>query len=141
MDTPLAAPIQSTSRFRCAWCFRWRGLRAGRESRALAKLARDARTPDAACYHRPMPVPRRFPPPWSLEERQKSFIVKGANGQQIAYLYFEDEPQRQMSTSGHRLPASSNQTSQLNGLSALIYLCWKWLIEFNADCVLRSPNY
>ena len=30
-------------------------------------------------------------------ERQESFIVKDANGQQLAYLYFEDEPQRQMS--------------------------------------------
>jgi len=27
-----------------------------------------------------------------FEERQESFIVKDANGQQIAYLYFEDEP-------------------------------------------------
>ena len=44
-----------------------------------------------------MPSPRRFPPPWSIEERTESFIVKDANGQQIAYLYFEDEPQRQMS--------------------------------------------
>jgi hypothetical protein len=44
-----------------------------------------------------MPSPRRFSPPWSIEERQESFIVKDANGQQIAYLYFEDEPQRQMS--------------------------------------------
>jgi hypothetical protein len=35
---------------------------------------------------------RRFPPPWSIEERQESFIVKDANGQQLAYLYFEDEP-------------------------------------------------
>jgi hypothetical protein len=43
-------------------------------------------------------MPRRFPPPWSIEERQVSFIVKDTNGQQIAYLYFEDEPQRQMST-------------------------------------------
>jgi Glutaminase len=42
-------------------------------------------------------MPRRFPPPWSIEERQESFIVKDANGQQLAYLYFEDEPQRQMS--------------------------------------------
>jgi hypothetical protein len=41
-----------------------------------------------------MPSPRRFPPPWSIEERQESFIVKDANGQQLAYLYFEDEPQR-----------------------------------------------
>ena len=40
---------------------------------------------------------RRFLPPWSIEERQESFIVKDANGQQLAYLYFEDEPQRQMS--------------------------------------------
>ena len=40
---------------------------------------------------------RRFPPPWSIEERQESFIVKDANAQALAYLYFEDEPQRQMS--------------------------------------------
>ena len=44
-----------------------------------------------------MTAPRRFPQPWSIEERQESFIVKDANGQQLAYLYFEDEPQRQMS--------------------------------------------
>ena len=44
-----------------------------------------------------MPSPRRFPPPWSVEEHEESFIVKDANGQQLAYLYFEDEPQRQMS--------------------------------------------
>jgi len=42
-------------------------------------------------------MPRRFPPPWSIEERQESFIVKDASGQRLAYLYFEDEPQRQMS--------------------------------------------
>jgi hypothetical protein len=44
-----------------------------------------------------MTAPRRFPQPWSIEERQESFVVKDANGQQLAYLYFEDEPQRQMS--------------------------------------------
>jgi hypothetical protein len=42
-------------------------------------------------------MPRRFPPPWSIEERQESFIVTDANGQHLAYVYFEDEPQRQMS--------------------------------------------
>ena len=45
-----------------------------------------------------MPPPRRFPPPWLIDERTESFIVKDANGQQIAYLYFEDEPQRRLST-------------------------------------------
>ena len=45
-----------------------------------------------------MPSPRRFPPPWSIEEGTESFTVKDANGQALAYLYFEDEPQRQLST-------------------------------------------
>ena len=40
---------------------------------------------------------RRFPPSWSIEERQESFIVTDATGQALAYVYFEDEPQRQMS--------------------------------------------
>jgi hypothetical protein len=39
---------------------------------------------------------RRFRRP-GLEERQESFIVKDANGQQLAYLFFEDESQRLMS--------------------------------------------
>jgi hypothetical protein len=39
-------------------------------------------------------APRRFPPPWSIEERQASFIVKDGNGQALAYVYFEEEPVR-----------------------------------------------
>ena len=35
---------------------------------------------------------RRFPPPWTAEERPACFIVKDANGQALAYVYFEDEP-------------------------------------------------
>jgi hypothetical protein len=37
---------------------------------------------------------RRFPPPWSIEERQACFIVKDGNGQALAYVYFEEEPGR-----------------------------------------------
>jgi hypothetical protein len=37
---------------------------------------------------------RRFPPPWSVEEQAASFVVRDHSGQQIAYVYFEDEPGR-----------------------------------------------
>ena len=41
-----------------------------------------------------MVTPRRFPPPWSVEERDACFFVKDRDGQQLAYVYFEDEPGR-----------------------------------------------
>ena len=35
---------------------------------------------------------RRFPPPWSVEEYNDAcFIVRDNDGQQLAYVYFEDE--------------------------------------------------
>ena len=37
---------------------------------------------------------RRFPPPWAAEETDTCFIVRDANGQALAYVYFEDEPGR-----------------------------------------------
>ena len=42
---------------------------------------------------------RRFPPPWHVEHRPggESLIIRDANGQALAYVYFEDEPQRQRS--------------------------------------------
>ena len=39
-----------------------------------------------------MPSPRRFPPPWPIEELNAAF--SDANGQQLAYVYFEKEPGR-----------------------------------------------
>jgi hypothetical protein len=38
---------------------------------------------------------RRFPPPWDIEEYNRScFIVRDNNGQALAYVYFENEPGR-----------------------------------------------
>jgi hypothetical protein len=37
---------------------------------------------------------RRFPPPWSIEDIGAAFVVKDSNGQQLAYVYYEDEPGR-----------------------------------------------
>jgi len=37
---------------------------------------------------------RRFPPPWFLEEQPACFVVRDANRQQLAYVYYENEPGR-----------------------------------------------
>jgi hypothetical protein len=42
----------------------------------------------------PQITTRRFPPPWSVEELEACFVVRDHNGQQLAYVYFEDEPGR-----------------------------------------------
>jgi hypothetical protein len=38
--------------------------------------------------------PRRFPPPWIVEDIGAAFVVKDSAGQKRAYVYFEDEPGR-----------------------------------------------
>jgi hypothetical protein len=38
--------------------------------------------------------PRRFPPPWSIDELEACFVVIDSSGQKLAYVYFEDEPGR-----------------------------------------------
>jgi hypothetical protein len=37
----------------------------------------------------------RFPRPWTVEEYNDAcFVVRDHNGQQLAYVYFEEEPGR-----------------------------------------------
>jgi hypothetical protein len=39
--------------------------------------------------------PRRFPPPWSIDEANNAcFIVRDSTGQALGYFYFENEPGR-----------------------------------------------
>jgi hypothetical protein len=40
--------------------------------------------------------PRRFPPPWWIDEATESFCVRDFNGQALAYVYFEDESGRRV---------------------------------------------
>ena len=42
-----------------------------------------------------VPTPRRFPPPWIVEDHLACFIVKDSDGQALAYVYYEEEPERQ----------------------------------------------
>jgi endo-1,4-beta-D-glucanase Y len=37
---------------------------------------------------------RRFPPPWSGEVQPNHYVVRAANKQQLAYVYYESEPGR-----------------------------------------------
>ena len=37
---------------------------------------------------------RHFPPPWSVEELDSCFVVRDANRQALAYMYFEKGPRR-----------------------------------------------
>ena len=46
--------------------------------------------PVAGSATRHMP-PRRFPPPWSVEESDACFVGRDHNGQQLAYVYYEEE--------------------------------------------------
>jgi hypothetical protein len=39
-------------------------------------------------------TPRRFPPPWTVEELDACFVVIDSAGQKLAYVYFEEEPGR-----------------------------------------------
>ena len=44
-------------------------------------------------YHANL-TPRRFPPPWTVEEQAACFVVRDHSGQALAYVYFENEPGR-----------------------------------------------
>jgi hypothetical protein len=50
-----------------------------------------------------MPSPRRFPPPWTVEELDACFVVSDANGQKLAYVYFEEEPGRRSAAKARRI--------------------------------------
>jgi hypothetical protein len=43
-------------------------------------------------------LPRRFPPPWSVEDIGAAFVVRDHGGQKLAYVYYEEEPGRRSST-------------------------------------------
>jgi hypothetical protein len=62
---------------------------------------------------------RRFPPPWSVEEQAACFVVRDHNGQQLAYVYFEEEPGRRSAANllskdeARRIAAKYRQVAEL----------------------------
>ena len=72
--------------------------------------------------------PRRFPPPWSVDEAdskldRRCFIVRDANGQALAYVYFEGELDRRSAAhlltrdEARRIAANIAKLSELLKLS------------------------
>ena len=74
------------------------------EQRARVTALRSTRAAMPPVNHRKprtwgLPVPpRRFPPPWTVEETDACFIVKDHAGHSLAYVYFEEEPGRRAAT-------------------------------------------
>ena len=68
-----------------------------------------------------MQFERRFPPPWTVEEQAACFVVRDHNGQQLAYVYFEDEPGRRsaakLSCAALAVPKRLQLDPQVSGLS------------------------
>jgi hypothetical protein len=64
---------------------------------------------------------RRFPPPWSAEETDACFIVRDANGQALAYVYFEEAPGRRAAAKllthdeARRIAASAAEAARVVG--------------------------
>jgi len=53
----------------------------------------DYRTKAARRNSEIMPA-RRFPPPWTAEVQPNYYVVRDADGQQLAYVYYSNDPER-----------------------------------------------
>jgi hypothetical protein len=51
-------------------------------------------TPIFDVYDQAMPEQRRFRSPWVIEDLAGCFVVKARGGQELAYIYYEDDPRR-----------------------------------------------
>jgi hypothetical protein len=75
-----------------------------------------------------MAEPRRFPPPWFVEETAPCFIVRDHNG--LAFVYCEDEPGRRTAANlltadeARRIAANIVKLRALDLLRMLIFARW-----------------
>lgn len=55
----------------------------------LLTLVAGRRAPDNATPER-----RHFRPPWLVEDLMSCFVVKARSGQELAFIYYEEDPRR-----------------------------------------------
>jgi hypothetical protein len=74
-----------------------------------------------------MTTARRFPPPWSAEVQPNYYVVRDANKQQLAYIYYESEP-------GRRSAAKMLSKDEARRIAANIANCPSYCGNPDATC-------
>ena len=65
---------------------------------------------------------RRFPPPWSAELQPNHYIVRDANRQQLAYVYYENEPGRRSAAKLLTKDEARRIAANLGGASKQVFV-------------------
>jgi hypothetical protein len=81
---------------------------------------------------------RRFRPPCSTEELDACFVMRDRTGQQLAYVYFEDEPGRRSAAkllTKDEAPADRGATLVVAALSRLFF---QFRPPPNPHCLMRK---
>jgi len=81
-------------------------------------------------------MPRRFPPPWSVEETDACFIVKDRAGQALAYVYFEHEPGRRSAANLLRHNEARRMAANFAKMPSLL----RWVGRRLSGELLHSPT-
>ena len=64
--------------------------------------------------------PRRFSPPWTVEDNGACFIIRDANGHSLAYAYYEVEPGRREASNLMTRDEARGIAMNISNLSDLI---------------------
>jgi len=76
--------------------------------------------------------PCRFPPPWSAELQPNYYVVRDADGQQLAYVYYENEP-------GRRSAAKLLTNEEGSGLTQYEKPCKPSMSTFHVSVMASTP--
>ena len=71
-----------------------------------------------------MPVSRRFLAPWSAEVQPNYYVVRDADGQQLAYIYYSNDPARRSAAKSLTKDEARRTASNIAKLPNLLRKDW-----------------